>query len=215
MIVVNLWAEPGGGKSTVAAGLFFLLKINHYSCEMPSEYAKELVWERRSQVFGDQLTIFSEQNRRLLRLADWGIDFAICDSPLPLPIIYKPDGYLDKFDGVVMEQFNRYANINYLLRRTGSFEKIGRVHDEEQSKVLASKIRIFMDQHQIEYTEIEANPYTPEAILRDLEQRVRDGAAGVPRAFQSNAATDVAAQTGMRMATEGTTATGCNEHAKQ
>ena len=43
MIVVNLFAGPGSGKSTTCAGLFSKLKLAGIYCEMVLEYAKELV----------------------------------------------------------------------------------------------------------------------------------------------------------------------------
>lgn len=171
MIVINLWGEPSSGKSTTTAGLFFLLKINKYKVEQVGEVAKEYVWERRESAFGDQISIFAEQNRRLLRLEGHGLDFAITDSPLPLPILYKPDGYLKYFDPLVMEQFERYNNVNYLLKRMSSFETIGRRHNEEEAAFMAAKMRGFMSEWDIPYTEIEANPSTPEAIMADLLRR--------------------------------------------
>ena len=90
MLVINLWGAPGSGKSTTAAGLFFLMKINKFKVELVTEYAKDLVWDRRDSMFGNQLSIFSEQNWRLHRLRDHGVDYVITDSPLFLPVFYKP-----------------------------------------------------------------------------------------------------------------------------
>lgn len=180
MIVINLWGEPGSGKSTTTGGLFFLLKINKYKVEPVNEVAKEMVWEGRKNMFGDQISIFAEQNRRLLRLEPHGLDFAISDSPLPLPIIYKPEGYLRHFDALVMEQFNHYNNINYLLQRTASFETIGRLHNEEEAAFLAEKMRRFMDDSHIPYTVLEANPRTPETIMADLRRRAAAPVTTIP-----------------------------------
>lgn len=171
MLVVNLWGAPSSGKSTTAAGLFFLLKINKWRVELITEFAKEMVWERNENIFGDQMFIFAEQNRRLRRLESHDVDVAITDSPLPLPSFYKPKGYLEQFDGVVMEQFNRYNNVNYLLERESSFEAIGRRHNEQEALQLAGELKHFMDERHIEYLTLTANPKTPEAILQDLERR--------------------------------------------
>ncbi len=45
--VINLWAGPGAGKSTTAAGLFNLMKIRGYNVELVTEFAKEMVYEGR------------------------------------------------------------------------------------------------------------------------------------------------------------------------
>lgn len=171
MLTVNLWGAPGSGKSTTAAGLFFLMKINKWKAELVMEFAKELVWEQRHSYFGDQASIFSEQNRRLLRLVDHNIDFAVTDSPLPLPAFYKDPDYLPSFDQVVMEQFKRYNNVNYFLVRKHSFEPIGRRHDETQAMEIEDRLQQFMRANGIDFTLMDACPQTPELIYDDLMAR--------------------------------------------
>lgn len=179
MLVINLWGAPGSGKSTTAAGLFFLLKINKWRVELVTEYAKELVWDGRENFFGNQVSIFSEQNHRLNRLAPHGIEAAVTDSPLPLPAFYQPSGYLGSFTGLVMEQFNRHNNVNFFLRRNHSFEAIGRRHDETQAKEIDQKLREFMVRNGIEFTEIDANPQAPQVIF-DMLMAMRQPPIGMP-----------------------------------
>lgn len=45
MVVVNLFGEPGAGKSTGAAYIFSALKMHGINAELVTEYAKEKVWE--------------------------------------------------------------------------------------------------------------------------------------------------------------------------
>lgn len=173
MLVVNLWGAPGSGKSTTAAGLFFLLKINKWHVELVTEFAKDMVWERNESIFGDQVRIFAEQNRRLRRLDEYGgVDVAITDSPLPLPAFYQPKDYLAGFTPLVMEQFNRYHNVNYLLqRRAHSFEALGRRHGETQAVAIENDLRTFLDTHTINCKTVAADPYTPQVIMEDLKVR--------------------------------------------
>ena len=179
MIVINLWGAPGSGKSTTAAGLFFLMKINKYKVELVTEYAKDLVWERHDTMFENQLSIFSEQNRRLHRLVDHGVDLAITDSPLLLPSFYKPNGYYREFDALVAETFHSYNNLNYFLNRVESFEKIGRRHNEEESLIISDKLQDFMKAHGVEFMNMEANPLTPQKIFDDI-QRLQKGPIPMP-----------------------------------
>lgn len=172
MIVLNLWGAPSSGKSTTAAGLFFLMKINKLKVELVTEFAKDLVWDRNEALFGNQIFIFAEQNRRLQRLLDHGVDFAILDSPLPLPAFYQPKGYFSNFDSIVMETYHSYNNLNYFLNRMGSFEKIGRRHNESDSIQIANDLRVFMNERNIDYTEMEARPTTPQEIFDDLQKRM-------------------------------------------
>ena len=171
MLVINLWGAPGGGKSTTAAGLFFLMKINKLNVELVTEYAKDLVWDGHEEMFGNQISIFSEQNRRIHRLMNKGVDFAITDSPLPLPSFYKPKHYHQNFDALVLETYNSYNNSNYFLNRVDSFEKIGRRHTETQSEVIAQDLQTFMRSHGIDYTSMDATPTTPQSIFEDLMAR--------------------------------------------
>lgn len=55
MKVINLFGGPGSGKSTLAAGLFERMKIQGLSVELVTEYAKDMVWERRGNILDDQL----------------------------------------------------------------------------------------------------------------------------------------------------------------
>jgi hypothetical protein len=175
MLVVNLWGAPSSGKSTTAAGLFFLLKINKWRVELVTEFAKEMVWERNASIFGQQAFIFAEQNRRLRRLEDHDVEVAITDSPLPLPAFYqrefRKDQQLEQLAPLVFEQFHRYNNVNYLLTREGSFEAIGRRHDEAQALGLAKDLREFMEQHAIEFMDFPASPMTPKLLFEDLQSR--------------------------------------------
>jgi ATP:corrinoid adenosyltransferase len=67
MKVINIFAGPCAGKSTTAAGLFYLMKVSGYNVELVTEYAKDMTWEGRHNILGDQLYILAKQNRRLER----------------------------------------------------------------------------------------------------------------------------------------------------
>ena len=78
MIIINLFAGPGSGKSTTCAGLFSKLKLAGINCEMVLEYAKELVWENNLETLDDQIYIFAEQLHRINRLKN-KVDVIITD----------------------------------------------------------------------------------------------------------------------------------------
>lgn len=180
MVVINLWGAPSSGKSTTAAGLFFLMKINKYRVELVGEFAKELVLEKRENVFSDQNFIFAEQNRRLKRLEDHGYAFAITDSPLLLPLYYD-DGHTGvAFDQFASREMEKYNNLNYFLVRRHTFEAIGRRHNEEQAIHIENDLRSFMKERGIPFVEIEAGPNTPEKILKDIRARETQGVENMP-----------------------------------
>lgn len=45
-IVVNLFGQPGAGKSTLAAYTFAKLKMMNVNCELVTEFAKDKTWEK-------------------------------------------------------------------------------------------------------------------------------------------------------------------------
>lgn len=176
MVIINLFGPPSSGKSTVAAGLFFLMKINKMRVELVNEFAKELVLEGRESIFGEQNYIFAEQVRRQQRLRG-GYDFAVTDSPILLPLFYElretpMENRNPNFPGLVMKEFEKYTNFNYLLKRRHVFETVGRRHDETQSEVIDGELRGFLSARNIEVMELEASPRTPEIILADIRKRM-------------------------------------------
>lgn len=166
--VINLWGAPSAGKSTTAAGLFYLMKVNGYSVEYIPEYAKSLIFSDRSQMFQEQGYIMSKQLHPIYRLVD-RVDYVIVDSPLPLAIYYAEDEYPDSFNQYCMDLFNLFDNVNFLLHRTDhSFEVDGRRHSEEQSLIIANELPSFMNNLNIPFTELEANPETPGELFHRL-----------------------------------------------
>ena len=108
----------------------------------------------------DQLYLFAEQVHRLKTLERYGVEYAVCDSPLPLNIIYNntPD---ELFDQLVMHEHTKFDNVEYLLRRNDEFISIdgrkeinlerAKVKDEEtgylinESSFIRRAIRTEMD----------------------------------------------------------------------
>ena len=118
MILVNLFGEPGAGKSTGAAYIFSQLKMHGVNAELVTEYAKDKVWEENIAVFKNQAYIFGKQFFKISRCED-KVDVIVTDSPLPLSIIYNENSNLtENFNKTVMDVFNSYNNINFLILRT-------------------------------------------------------------------------------------------------
>lgn len=149
MIIINLFAGPGSGKSTTCAGLFSKLKLAGINCEMVLEYAKELVWENNLETLDDQIYIFAQQLHRINRLKN-KVDVIITDSPLLLSIIYgKSNSYY--FRKLIKEQFDQFTNINYFVRRNAIFNPKGRLQTLDQAVEKDSEILELLEKYDISY----------------------------------------------------------------
>ena len=78
MMLINLTGEPGAGKSTIAAGLFYRLKMRKWNVELVTEYTKELILTNDQWALADELVVFSEKYRRIKKLEK--VDIVITDT---------------------------------------------------------------------------------------------------------------------------------------
>lgn len=138
--VINLWAGPGAGKSTTAAGLFNLMKNKGCCVELVTEYAKELTYEKNSLLLQNQLHVLAEQDRRLRRLAGQ-VEWAITDSPLPLGLVYRGMEFSKLVDLPSVNAYRQYQNYDYFIHRTKAYQPYGRNQTEAQARALDDEIR--------------------------------------------------------------------------
>lgn len=148
--VVNIFGGPGTGKSTTAAYLFHELKCAGADVELVTEYAKDMVWEKRTNILSDQVYIAAKQNRRMERLVDQGIDVAITDSPLIMGCMYRPVDYFTFFEPLVAEIFKSYPNsLNLYLNRGFEYNPVGRYQTADEAMEIDQQIIILLKLHDI------------------------------------------------------------------
>lgn len=143
MKVINLWAGPGAGKSTTAAGVFHRLKLLGHKAELVTEYAKDLTWERNQCRLNNSLVVFAEQYHRLARLRDHDVDWAVTDSPFPMGALYgDPPGWLRT---ALWAAFDEFENLNYFIQRVKPYVPVGRNQTEDEARVLDRRIFCTLD----------------------------------------------------------------------
>lgn len=175
MILVNLFGEPGAGKSTGASYIFSQLKMHGINAELVTEYAKDKVWEENTAVFKNQAYIFGKQFFRISRCED-KVDVVITDSPLPLCIIYNKNSNLtENFNKTVMDVFNSYNNINFLIRRTKPYNPIGRHQDEQGASELKDNIYCMLQDKGIKYSSITGDMDGYNAAIREILKALEKG----------------------------------------
>lgn len=153
MKVINFIAGPGAGKSTVAAGLFHVMKRAGDNVELVSEYAKDMTWEGRDNILQDQLYMLAKQNRRLQRL-EGKVDYAITDSPLLLGAIYTTQDYYKNFIPLVKEVYDGYDNETFMIVRTKEYHTVGRSQTKAQAIEIDDKITLRLDAMCVKYDKI-------------------------------------------------------------
>ena len=113
--IINLYGSPSTGKSTLASGLFYRMKVAGFNVDLASEWIKEKVYENAPYPFKDQLYTFAQQNKRLNQMINKA-DYVICDSPLLQICVYK-SCEPEIFDQMALAYYNRYDNINILDKK--------------------------------------------------------------------------------------------------
>lgn len=129
--LVNFFAGPGAGKSTMAAQVFANLKMRGINCELAREYAKDVVWEGRTHLLENQLYIFAKQAKRIKDL-DGKVDFIITDSPILLSLAYG-EGEPDSFKQLVRDVHNSYNNVNVYVKRDKPYVEAGRMQTFDEA----------------------------------------------------------------------------------
>lgn len=165
-IIINLYGSAGSGKSTTALGLAYQLKIAGYKVEYVSEWIKEKIFAEDFNVVKDQLYIFAKQRRKQIILQNKGLDFIVTDSPLLLSQFYgeKYNTTDALIKTVIFNEYSRFDNLNFLLKRTIPFDITGRLETEEQSNHDSIVMREFLDIHNIEYQYVETHEKTEQII---------------------------------------------------
>lgn len=172
MRVINFYGGAGCGKSTTAAGLFYLMKINGYNVELVQEYVKDLAWEDRME---DQAFITAQQNKKLERLKN-KVDYVICDSSLILSLAYITDDYpVPSFRTYVTDLFHHYDNfLHVYVNRVAPYVKAGRYQDEAGAKEFDKKILKLMQDLKLETHFVDGNIDAPDKILKIIEGKIEN-----------------------------------------
>lgn len=170
--VINFFAGPGAGKSTAAAGLFYMMKSRHYKVELVTEYAKDLAYQGLlgSRHHNNAWTMQDIQRERL-EIPHGKVDFIITDSPLLKDIAYAhhtlSEPSLTEFRDYVMAGFDRYDNFNVWVNRVKPYAAYGRRESEESARAMDDKLSAMMGNRM--HMRVDGNEHAPAAVLRAVE----------------------------------------------
>lgn len=165
-LIVNLFSGPGAGKSTMAAHVFAELKWAGVNCELATEYAKEKVWEGSFNVLNNQRLVYGKQYHMIWRPSQH-VDAVITDSPILLSAIYSlPEDILLR--SLIVEDFKKFRNLNFFLKRYKKYVQTGRMQDEEQAKEKDNEIKQLLLDNGIDFHVVTAIRENVMSIVRSV-----------------------------------------------
>lgn len=175
-ITVNLLGGPGSGKSTLSAGLFYKLKTDDVDCELVREFAKELVWEKNFEALRNQFFVTATQSYRQ-SIIQGNVDVLVTDSPLIVGLMYfnEENIFIKKpFEAFVVETFKKQNNMNFLITRKKKYNPNGRNQNADEAKEIDEKLKKFLDDHQIPYTEVDGNKRGLKEVYKKVTERLEE-----------------------------------------
>lgn len=171
MKMINIFGSPGVGKSTIAAGMFFRMKTDRYSVELLHEYAKDLVWSERFNELNDQMYVSGKQYHKQYIL-NGKVDYVITDSPIFLGLLYR-GGLSDKYNDLMIELFNKFDNVNFLLESDFDvYDPNGRMQDKQESIELSHQLVEYLDRYAIKYTKVHVHRPKMYEIINNMVDQV-------------------------------------------
>lgn len=155
--VVNFISGPSCGKSTLSAMVYAELKMMHKSVEIVPEVAKWLIYRGELETLNDQYYVSSEQYKQIKAL-EGKVEYVIGDSGI-LTGLYYNRAYksnmsdVKKTEQLILEKNNEFNNIYIYIERNCEFpfEKEGRVHTEEESKIVDVELKEMLREFNIPY----------------------------------------------------------------
>lgn len=167
---MNLFGAPCAGKSSIAAGLFYNLKLANRDCELITEYVKRLARMGKPIGMFGQIEIFCEQAKAEYQLYNTA-EYLITDCPILLPAIYHNHySNVDSTMAIALDIMKKASNNgvvykNFLLKRTVPYVQMGRYENEEASTALDGFITSQLNACNIEFATIQNDQTTIQTIL--------------------------------------------------
>lgn len=170
-LIVNLFGQPGAGKSTGAAYVFAMLKMAGVNAELVTEFAKDKTWEDNKMALKNQNYVFGKQSFKISRCVD-KVDVIITDSPLLLSAIYDEKKSV-ALKNHIFEEFNSYNNVNYVIKRVKPYNPIGRNQNEEQSDKIYEILINFLLTENVNYNEVQGNIDGYNLIVKEIKDKLK------------------------------------------
>lgn len=172
---IQIFGGPGTGKSTIASGLFYKMKMDGLIVESIQEYAKDLTYGEDFIKLSDQLYLLGEQHHRLRRVSNH-VDFIVHDSPFIMGITYLQEDEhipLDTLKKLTIEMYKSYDNFNVFLERdeNNGYQEYGRTQTLNEAIEKDNQIKKLLDDNDIPYMVVKSNHICVDVIYEALIKR--------------------------------------------
>ena len=165
--LINIYGAVGSGKSTVASGVFWKLKMLQYSVNLVTEFSKELAYDHSIAV-SDIPYVIGNQWHHIQQ--SYRCDIVINDSPLPQWTVFH--SYMDKECKDFIFYLNqKHSSINYLLERDFPiYHQSNRRVDELDKKMQEYHVKLkeMLYSNNIEYKILKSNESSVDIIVADI-----------------------------------------------
>ena len=170
-LIVNIFGGPGVVKSTTAAHLFAELKWRQVSVEHVNEYVKGKVYEKSFQALDHQIYIFGKQLHYIKRCAS-DVDVVVQDASLLNSLVYNQDKTSNTFKDLVIEEYNKFDNLNIFIERDWPYDPVGREQTESEAKKVDRDVKEMLEQLYLEYITFNSGPENIDSILDAVESKL-------------------------------------------
>lgn len=174
--IINLYGGPGTGKSTNAALLYYLLKVQNLNAELVREYVKDWAWEGRKINVNDQIYFLGKQSRKESML--YGkVDWIVTDSPVWMNLLYAeaycPDIIASGVKALVHSFYKQaeddgHKHIHIFLKRTKPYLAEGRYQNEEQARQIDTDVKDMLIKVGVNFIEVGVGEYEISNLLSDI-----------------------------------------------
>jgi len=178
-IVLNLIGGPGTGKSLYASYIFALLKMKGLNAEYVQEYAKELVWSKKTELLKNQHHI-SYYQYKMIKGASKYVDIVVTDGSLIHSYYYNRHNKPNYSDITLTEDaidtyVDKFENINIYLKRNNkySYQTEGRYQTFDEALEIDCILLDIMEEKKLKYKVIEADMDNVDEMIEYILKRVK------------------------------------------
>lgn len=174
-LIINFFAGPGAGKSTMAAGVFYKLKMKGVNCELITEHAKDLTWEKNWTALGNQLLTSATQIYKQERVENQ-VDIIVTDSPMLLGMFYWNDKNKKKknhFKKLLYEIFGEKNNLNVFIKRKKKYNPIGRNQTEKEAQEIDKQTISFLKENNLKFIKVDGTVEGTDKLVETILKRIK------------------------------------------